>query len=579
MIGGLSGCAPSSGGSQKPADEVSFNPDTYRAEAMGHNAPILVDTTFSDARIEDIVVVKQTESHCVGDWAMDAIREEILERQSLAVDTVAGATISSMMFLSTVTDAVEQAGANPADIMIEEPLDSDPLPNETVDVVIVGGGGPGLVAAVKAHERGLNVLLVEQLGILGGCASRSGGLMAGGTKLQREYGQTEPTTDDMYEAMSAPLSSTSDPGLYDDEYVKGFSVRAAEIIDWLYDMGVEFGEPLPLTLGAAHSMLHMADGMSRIMWNAVEKLRGYLDDNGVPYRLNTRAIELIQEGDTVTGVLVEAPNGTTYEISAKAVILGTGGYLANREMIAKYAPSLVDNLYDVTVGADGSGIDLAEKAGGVPTLMNKVATHAFAASFNGASRSMQMMLSTGAIAVNSDGRRYCNESGYYVDSSAATMREAEQGRQTFCIIDAAMTESEPFKNDRGLSNIIEMYTKGDTIEELAKALGINAENLKDEIKKYGGYVRNGEDPDFGRFDEGLTHDFAEGPYYGVKGKAENHTVYGGIKTNNSARVLQANGSEVKGLYAIGELALFKEAGRAPLTHGMDLAIQAVADIA
>jgi fumarate reductase flavoprotein subunit len=180
----------------------------------------------------------------------------------------------------------------------------------------------------------------------------------------------------------------------------------------------------------------------------------------------------------------------------------------------------------------------------------------------------------GAIAVNKDGRRYGNEAGYYPVFSAATMEQAE----VFCILDATLMESDRVRGDIGLSSIREMYTKADTVEELANKLGINAANLKETIATYGEYVRKGADEQFGKPSTALTSELSTSPYYGVKSKVENHLVFGGLNIDNGAHVLRDDGSIVEGLYAVGETALFKEAGRSPLSYSIDTGRLAVASI-
>lgn len=150
----------------------------------------------------------------------------------------------------------------------------------------------------------------------------------------------------------------------------------------------------------------------------------------------------------------------------------------------------------------------------------------------------------------------------------------EQG-QVFCIMNESLFQVPRIQNDHGLSSIKEMYTIADTPEELAAALGIDPEGLRATLEQYGEYVRSGVDEEFGKAASALTSDFSEGPYYGVKAVTENHTVYGGIKTDNSARVLRADGSIIPGLYAAGEVALFKTAGRSPLPESIDMGRVAV----
>ena len=290
-----------------------------------------------------------------------------------------------------------------------------------------------------------------------------------------------------------------------------------------------------------------------------------MDEKGVDCRTGTKATELLMDVSAITGVKVVS-DGLEYEIRADAVILATGGYLANRELVAQYKPGYENNGFDVTIGCDGSGLEMALNAGTIAKHMDICGFHALATFYNGVSRSLTNPASSGCIAVNAAGERYANEAGAYADFTAATM---EQG-QVFCIMDETVMNQGKTKNDTGLSNIREMYVICDTIEELAAELGIDPEGLAATVQRYGEFVRNGVDEDFGKAATALTGDFSAGPYYGVKANVENHTVYGGIEIDNSGRVLREDGTVIEGLYAAGELAMFKTAGRAPLPECIDM---------
>ncbi|MDO4547999.1 MAG: FAD-binding protein, partial [Clostridia bacterium] len=293
----------------------------------------------------------------------------------------------------------------------------------------------------------------------------------------------------------------------------------------------------------------------------------------IAYRLNTKATGLLTQDGAVTGIMAQTGD-VTYEIRAKAVILATGGYLANRELVAQYKPGYENNGFDVTIGCDGSGLLMALEVGAVAKHMDICGFHALAASYNGVSRSLTNPAGAGCIAVNAAGERYANEAGAYADFTAATMEEG----QVFCIMDETVMNQGRIKNDTGLSNITEMYTICDTLEELAAELGIDPAGLVATAERYGEFVRNGVDEDFGKAATGLTGDFSKGPYYGVKANVENHTVYGGIEIDNNGHVLDESGDIIGGLYAAGEVAMFKTGGRAPLPECVDMGREAARSI-
>lgn len=545
---------------EKPEEEkAAFTPGTYRVEAMGHNAVITAEVTFSEDAITDIVVVEHSESKSVGDVAMEAMTAEVLERQSLNVDTLAGATVTGAIFRNMLTEAVKLAGGDPSAMQQAKEV-AVPTAEELsaeVDVVIVGGGAAGLAAAVTAHEEGLSAILVEQLGILGGSSGRAGGVTGADTSILKANGMTW-TAEQYYDYIAAPATASIHEDLIDREYCKEFSVRAGENIEWLYDLGTEF----VVTFGVG---MHYGANTSRVAWSMIKSMKDYLDENGGEYRLNTKATELLMDGDKVVGIKAEY-EGVEYEIKADAVIMATGGYLANKEIVAKYKPGYENNGYDVSIGNDGSGLEMALEAGAVAKHMDICGFHALATWYNGVSRSLSSAANAGCIAVNAAGQRYTNEAGLYSDFTEATMKQD----QVFCIMDSVVFSDGRVASDTGLSNIVEMYTVCDTLDELAVELGIDPAGLAATAERYGEFVRNGVDEDYGKAASSLTGDFTKGPFYGVKANVENHTVYGGIEVDNGGHVLREDGSVIDGLYAAGELIMFKTGGRCPLPETVDM---------
>ena len=325
-------------------------------------------------------------------------------------------------------------------------------------------------------------------------------------------------------------------------------------------MGVEVVAPYP---GGYHPG---KDGQ-RLGGSLTEVMQAKYDKMGVDYRLNTKATEiLMDENGAVSGLVVTAPNGTDYTISTKNVILATGGFFGSDEATKKYIPELAGNGTDESIGADGSGIELAEKVGGVPTLMEKGVCNAVSVFYNGVSRDLEGVVGGGGIAVNSKGERYVNEDSNFADFTAPTLKQDA----VFVVMDQTVMDS---LKDNPILSTEEIYVKADTIEELAKELGIDEAGLKATVEKYAEFVEAGEDTDFGK--ESLYSNLTSAPFYGVKTKLENHTCYGGIKVNNDAQVLKEDGSVIPGLFAAGEVALFKTAGRAPFPECIEMGKTAV----
>lgn len=535
---------------------AEFNPGTYSVEMLAHNGNIKLDVTFSAEKIEKIELVEHEESKQLGDVAIEMIAAEIVERQSLNVDTIAGATISSAVAKAAITQAVKDAGGDPAAMQEAKAADTAVLPDENVDIVVVGAGAAGMAAATEAAELGLDVILVEQLGILGGSSMRAGGIQGADTSILAKYGQTF-TKEQHFAQLSAPVTGSLHPDTLDVEYCKIAVDNWSDNIEWFVGLGVEFQEPWG-GLG-----FHWDAGGARNAWRLIKAMHERMDELKADYRLNTKAESLIIEDGAVKGIVATAPNGTQYKINAKGVVLATGGYLANKEVVAKYLPGFENGSYDVSMGCDGSGLLMALEAGADTKAMDSAGMHALACMYRGISRSLTMPAHCGGIAVNSKGERYFDENAPYAELTTATKAQGD----VWLLMDEATFTAPAVATDIGGNP--DMYVICDTLEELAVELGIDAEGLKTTAERYGEFVRNGVDEDFGKAKSGLVGDFSKGPYYGVKTVIENHTVYGGVVVNNDAQVLNANGEVIEGLLGAGEFVCFKTPGRGPLAEAID----------
>ena len=565
---------------ESPEPAQSYAAGTYSVTATGHNCDFTVDVTFDDSSITNIVIGENSETGYLGEHAMEMVRGDILEHQTVNVDTVAGATVSSAALRAAVSEAVEQAGGDPSSMPAptEEPVTYE---DTATQVVVVGSGTAGLAATVEAQEQGLDVILIEQLGILGGSSVRTGYVMGGSTRLQAEAGIEGYTKEDFVNYLAVTTAtgegggnrSEIDSALYNEASAIRIAEMAGENIDWLQDLGVEM---------TVDGFNHRGNG-SRFGPFLLRAMDAVLTERNVDVRLNTRADELLtDETGRVTGVRVEAPDGSFYNISAGAVILATGGYNANQELIAKYNPKYAGYMTDVCIGADGSGMLMAEAVGGQLICMDQANYHSFALVWRGASRSMSSVITSGAIAVNAEGERFLNEDTYY-DKSAADAITEQTGGVCYVILNQDIIDTVCVPGDNHLANDITMYEKGETVEELAEKLGIDAEALKATLEEYTGFVAAGEDTAFGRPASSLTASFAEGPFYGAEAKPELHTDHGGVVIDIDTRVLNADGEPIPGLYAAGEVTASHVLGSTTntvcLAHGRIAARTAKADLA
>ncbi len=517
-----------------------YTPGIYEIEVTGHNGKMNVRVEFDENSIKDIVMGENQESGYIGERAFEAIRDGVLSRQSLNVDTIAGATVTCAAVRSAVSKAVTEAGGDPSKLNEPAPADTTAYADETTQVVIVGSGAAGLATAIQAEELGLKVILIEKLGLLGGSSVRAGYMVGGDSSVQKAQG-IDFSAEDWTNMMQR--RDVMDHGLWQPESALAMSSAAGDNITWLDEMGVEFGE-------VNLKWQHYGPGGARVGPYAVTAMHNRMDERGIDYRLNTEATEIIMDGDKAVGVKVTSSNGQEYNIMADAVVLATGGYFANKAMVEQYDPEHADLLTDVCIGADGSGMLMAEAIGAELKYMHESSYHGMATVWGGCSRSLTLPAGNGGIAVNKTGQRYVNEAGAYEALAAGTLAQDE----AFCIMDQTLMDLDVIKADKGLACIVEMYEIADTLDELAAKLGIDPEGLKATVEKYGEYVRNGKDEDFDKDPQFMRSDFTTPPYYGVKNVVENHTNHGGIVVTIENKAMTAAGDVIPGLYAVGECA-------------------------
>ena len=223
------------------AASLRFTAGTYTGEAIGHNnGPLTVNVTVSEDKIESIEVKSHTETYGIGyglkETPIEAIPTQIIEGQTLAVDTVTGATITSSAVISAITSALEQAGADVS--ALKETSEKAKAEDQTIDadVVILGAGAAGLRAALEASNAGASVVVLEKQGIVGGSTTRSGGkLVAAGTKQQEAAGVTGDTAEDLYNY----LASFDAYDEIESDKLHEFTNHALEDVQWLEGLGVE----------------------------------------------------------------------------------------------------------------------------------------------------------------------------------------------------------------------------------------------------------------------------------------------------------------------------------------------------
>lgn len=536
-----------------------YTPGTYTGTAAGKNGDVKVEVTFSANAIDSVKVVEHSETAGISDGAIENIPASIVENQSLAVDTVSGATITSDAILNAVADAVAQAGGDVEALKnAAAPAGEKEAKELSADVIVVGGGGAGMAAATRLAQLGKSVILVEKSGFLGGAISVSGGnQVVMGSQLQIDNG----VADDSVESMVADFEANG-ANKNNKEILTLFAENVGATTDWLVaNCGITFEEGLHQLGEYSHNreLAYTGGGAG-----FAEAMRKAVEEAGVQVLLNTKAESLIADNGTVTGVKA-ASSDADYTLTAGDVVLATGGYGANKDMLTDEMKSA---LYYGPASSTGEGIQMAQAVGAQTANMEYGKRYP-----NGIEVSEGMAKSTiagnivgwtmSAILVNKDGNRVVNEK-----ASNRTILEEElkqEGGELYLLLDAETFEAWKAKlapagiSDADIEKYLEangtttpVFAHGETLEEAAVAAGINADNLKATVEKYNGFVAKGSDDDFGRAATYLTKAIGEGPYYIVEQKPRFATTMGGLVINTSMQVLNEAGEPISGLYAAGE---------------------------
>ena len=349
----------------KPAPVVGtghYTPGTYTGVGIGKNGDITVEVIVNENTIQSVKVVSHDETPGLSDGAINDIPAAIVATQSLGVDSVSGATVSSEGIVAAVADAITKAGG-----------DADALKNVAIaagehttkelsaDVVVVGGGGAGMTAAVRLAEQGKSVILFEKASFLGGAISVSGGnQVVMGSQLQAENG----VTDDSVESMVADFQANG-ANKNNEEILTLFAENVGSATDWLAEhCGVGFDEGLHQLGEYSHNreLAYTGGGAG-----FAETMRKAVADSGVEVYLSTKVESLISENGAVVGVKAVSQDGNTeYTVSASDVVLATGGYGNNKDMLTDEMKSA---LYYGPATSTGEGIQMAQALGAATANM------------------------------------------------------------------------------------------------------------------------------------------------------------------------------------------------------------------
>ncbi len=559
---------------------------TGTAKGMGE---VSVTLTLTDNVITDCTAKGDEETPGIGSVVIEQFPGEVVEGNTINLDSISGATITSNAFVEAAKAALTEAGLNPDDYMAK----ADKTANgETVsynaDVVVIGAGGAGMTAAMTAADAGQKVVILESQAMVGGNSARAtGGMNAAKTVYQDEnefdqaagvektlataaekYADNETitalakTVSEQWAAYQANPTGYFDSvelmeldtmvggkGINDPELVKTLCEGTADAIDWLDENGItlhnvsSFGGA---SVKRIHRPVNEEGKVVSVGAYMIPLLQENCEKRGIDIVLNTTVDTILTDANgAAVGVSGTDKDGNTVVVNAKSVILATGGFGANLDMVTQYKPELAGFMTTNAAGAQGQGIEMATAIGAGTVDMDQIQIHPTVEA-NTAALITEGLRGDGAILVNANGERFVDEVGTRDVVSAAEI--AQPGSYSWLIVDQAMADA---------SSVIQGYIKkgytktGATYEELAKELDVDPAAFANTMETWNSYVEAKNDPDFGR--TSFANPLNNGPYYAIKVTAGVHHTMGGVTINSATEVLKEDGTVIPGLFAAGEV--------------------------
>jgi len=530
----IAGC-----GTTGRAGRISFTPGTHTGTAIAYGGPIVVDVTFSRNRITNVVVREHAETPYYSDMAIRRIPMQIVEGQTLNVDVVTGVTITSMAILAAVSDAVEQASGDVT------ALRNAPRPviargqdlTLNADVLVIGGGAAGLMAAKTAAQGGMEVVLLEKLSMFGGGAGISSGVLVSYTDNTRS--QNNFTASQMFELFMERGNRRGDPVI--TERIIGMSLNIVKMFE---GFGVEFfGRNDMVQPHLPQPYLSIPDRYLRFLRSTsgmklINPLLYQIERTGnVTILTECRADALLTDNSgTVTGAVGTRLDGSRVTVNAGAVVIATGGFDRNMELMDAHQPFHRVASRVSGSGNTGDGILMAQAVG---ADMAWVPYAALGSNWGRVPTPGNFLL------VGDSGRRVARE-GYFYENVAQQVITSGDSR-FYRVFDS--NYATPAHAEAAANGII---ARADTIEGLANMIGVNSSVFLATVARYNSFIGM-DDPDFGK-DRSLMTGVIRAPFYAVQAGPEILTTLGGIRINENAQVLDINGNIIPSLYAAGDTA-------------------------
>ena len=540
----------------------------YVTKAIGHESFVYVATTIFDGKITACQVLAHEETMGIGNFACARIPKAIVANQSVEVPNVRGCSITSMAIKKAVKEAIELAGYDVADFstpVVKEVNERDEAAE--ADVVIVGAGTVGLVAGARLLEKGKKVILIEKRDIPGGSGPMAyGGVAIAGCELYDNYDVTGALKNSYYGSVENMMGFWRAHPFLNPEYDrfdKAMPYMTAQyenigkLVDWFVKIGLGFN-PIGTYEGGLQTGYtpYLAPGCYEggagyAMMFLEQRIKGL----GGTILYDTEATELVMTDGVVTGVKAKSGDGANWTITGKSVILASGGFMRNAEMIAQYYPEYVGQFFNCASASTGDGIKMGLAAGGYVECTGR-ALPAYLSTYASKFEIALIHHSTPGIMVNAKGDNIGNivSDNHYKMAAAKLALDTEHGGALYYVFDDAACITNNDFESYGMNTYKAIVEKGeavryDSVAAAAEALGLA--NLQASIETNNAASLAGEADAWGR--KNLPYIETRDGVWVLRVDPTFYLTTGGLAIDTTGHVLKEDGSVISGLYAGGDV--------------------------
>lgn len=504
---------------------------TAEGTGVGKHGDVTVAVTFDGGKITDIKVVKEQENKVLARGVYTDLKDQVIATNSADLDVISGATFSSKGFLDAVKDAAKKAGVtlSKADKKAIKKVAKDLPKNSSYDVVVVGAGGAGFSAAIEAKNAGANVVLLEKMPAVGGNSLISGAEM----NAAKNWVQPKLGINDDSPELHAEDTYKGGDMKGDMKVINVMTHNALDAALWCRDyLGVRFEDDNLFFFGG-HSRKRALIPVGHTGTEFITKFQAKADELGIPVITNMKMTDLILDKDGRVSGVKATMNGAEYTFNAKGgVVLATGGFGANKEMVKKYNPKIDERFMTTDApGTTGEALYIAEKAGAELVNMGYIQTYPICDPISGVIELIADSRFDGAIMLNQEGKRFVEELDRRDVLSEAILNQTggycwvlwnDNIGKISNTVGTHTTEYEAFTKQGIMATC-------DDLKCIADFTKIPFDQLKKTVDRVTSMAGKGNDKDFHH--RGGLMDMSQGKYYVIKAVPSTHHTMGGIRIN------------------------------------------------